>query len=526
MMKFGSYSCRVWILLLLLLAAMSFIYALLMSSASLELSSSSHSSPLLVHSLLRQAHPLPSIALHQRTVHQTTSNLHTKKDEQVKSLGEVDTGIDDSITAVVECVTSQGNLTIDVRSNWSPLGAERYLQLVNLSLFTDLPFFRVCPRYITQFGVKHWKDDELSQLKMLRKLWHTPLPDDPSMWGKRDMSFGHVFFAGSGTNSRTSQMVIALCPDVERCRMTGLGKAPWETPIGTLRSEGFQVLRAIEVSGKPYPRLEMAGQHEHAAGPDQSRIYRDQNYLLKEYPNMEYWRSCKIAHQGAEYSRPLDGRVNEHGSFSSNLDVKNTTHPFQVEFLLHTDSSTTKAVTIEVHPLWAPIGAQRFFDLVATDYFTNIKFFRAIKGFMVQFGIHGDPETTKVWSGKRLRDDPVVQSNVRGTLSFATSGPNSRSNQLFINLADNKYLDRQGFAPIGRIVTGMEHIDGIYTGYGEGGRGDGSDGKGPNQARLNNEGNRYAEKLFPLLSHIVSTRLLLGNISHQGTKRDKTAQAT
>ena len=130
----------------------------------------------------------------------------------------------DTITAIVECETTHGPLTIDVRENWAPLGAAQYLSLVDQEFFTDLPFFRVAPRYITQFGAKLQANNK-AQVKTIK--------DDPTLWGKRDMDFGYLFFAGSGPNSRHNQMVLALC-EQKGCITTGLGKAPWEVPLGNV----------------------------------------------------------------------------------------------------------------------------------------------------------------------------------------------------------------------------------------------------------------------------------------------------
>jgi peptidyl-prolyl cis-trans isomerase A (cyclophilin A) len=113
------------------------------------------------------------------------------------------------------------------------------------------------------------------------------------------------------------------------------------------------------------------------------------------------------------------------------------------------------------------------------------------------------------WRPRSIKDDPVLQSNVRGTISFATSGPNTRTSQLFLNLANNKYLDKEGFTPIGRVVEGMEGVvDHLYHLYGEGGLGDGSDGKGPNQGRLNSAGKAYLDQVFPKLSFIKYATVL------------------
>lgn len=118
-------------------------------------------------------------------------------------------------------------------------------------------------------------------------------------------------------------------------------------------------------------------------------------------------------------------------------------------------------------------------------------------------GINGNPKVASAANKVHIVDDPVMQSNKRGTVTFATSGKNTRSTQIFINLADNGYLDKEGFAPIGEISDGMEYVDALYTGYGEGGKGDGLDGRGPSQGRIMREGNEYLNKLFPKLSYIV-----------------------
>src|SRR6516162_5320221 len=109
--------------------------------------------------------------------------------------------------------------------------------------------------------------------------------------------------------------------------------------------------------------------------------------------------------------------------------------------------TTTKGdFTVEVHRDWAPLGADRFYNLVKLGYFTDVAFFRVIKGFMVQFGIHGDPTVSRAWRDAHVKDDPTgKQSNKRGMLTFATAGPNTRTTQLFINYADNGNLDSMGF---------------------------------------------------------------------------------
>jgi peptidyl-prolyl cis-trans isomerase A (cyclophilin A) len=160
---------------------------------------------------------------------------------------------------------------------------------------------------------------------------------------------------------------------------------------------------------------------------------------------------------------------------------------------------TSKGVfVVEVHRDWAPNGADRFYNLVKNGFFDNARFFRVISGFMVQFGINADPKVSTVWREARIKDDPVRQSNKRGLITFATAGPNTRTTQVFINFGDNKMLDGQGFAPFGRVASGMNVVDALYGGYGEGAPG----GQGPAQGRIQQEGNGYLVKEFGKLDYI------------------------
>jgi len=157
---------------------------------------------------------------------------------------------------------------------------------------------------------------------------------------------------------------------------------------------------------------------------------------------------------------------------------------------------TTKGpVVIEVHREWAPLGADRFYNLVKNGFYDDIRFFRVLDGFMAQFGMNGDPDIQKVWSRTNFMDDPVKQSNKRGFVTFAkSSAPNSRSTQVFINFVDNTNLDAQGFAPFGQVVEGMDVVDKLYSGYGR--------QNVPDQQRITNEGNAYLSKEYPKLDYI------------------------
>lgn len=159
---------------------------------------------------------------------------------------------------------------------------------------------------------------------------------------------------------------------------------------------------------------------------------------------------------------------------------------------------------VEVHRDWAPRGADRFYQLVQSQYFDNVRFFRVIGSFMAQFGMHGDPKVNAAWERMPIQDDSVRESNRRGYITFANAGPNTRANQLFINVVNNRGLDEMGFAPIGRVVEGLAVIDSLYADYGEGY----PNGNGPEQQRIRSEGNAYLERDFPQLDFIRSARLV------------------
>jgi peptidyl-prolyl cis-trans isomerase A (cyclophilin A) len=159
--------------------------------------------------------------------------------------------------------------------------------------------------------------------------------------------------------------------------------------------------------------------------------------------------------------------------------------------------------TITVTRAWAPLGADRFFNLVKSGFFDDVRFFRVISGFMAQVGIHGNPTIAKAWAGARIQDDPVKQSNRRGFVSFATAGANTRTTQIFINFGDNVALDKMGFAPFGEVTNGMGVVDKLYSGYGEGA----PSGKGPDQQRTQGEGNAYLTKEFPRLDFIKAATI-------------------
>ena len=166
-------------------------------------------------------------------------------------------------------------------------------------------------------------------------------------------------------------------------------------------------------------------------------------------------------------------------------------------------TTTQGELVIEVQRELAPNGADRFYNLVKNGWYDDTAFFRVVEGFMVQFGINGNPALNTVWREARIPDDPVREKNTRGMITFATSGPSSRTTQVFINLVDNLNLDPMGFAPFGKVVSGMETVDKLYKGYGEGA----PRGAGPNQMLIQTKGNEYLMAEFPKLDYTQKATL-------------------
>jgi cyclophilin family peptidyl-prolyl cis-trans isomerase len=196
-------------------------------------------------------------------------------------------------------------------------------------------------------------------------------------------------------------------------------------------------------------------------------------------------------------------------AFASPVWAQNLANPAalneQAPAVFKAQFDTSKgSFVVEVHRDWAPNGADRFYNLVKNGFFDNARFFRVITGFMVQFGINADPKLSAVWREARINDDPVKQSNSRGMITFATAGPNTRTTQVFINFADNAALDGQGFAPFGKVISGMNVVDSFDAEYGEGA----PRGRGPAQDRIQREGNAYLSSSFANLDFIKKATIV------------------
>jgi len=162
------------------------------------------------------------------------------------------------------------------------------------------------------------------------------------------------------------------------------------------------------------------------------------------------------------------------------------------------DFTTSKGIfTVKVTRAWAPLGADRFYNLVKYGFFSEAAFFRVVPNFIIQFGLSADPAVNRVWSSAKIKDDPVTQSNNPGYITFATAGPNTRTTQLFINFGSNTFLDSQGFAPFGQVTSGMDVVKKLYSGYGE----------KPDQGFITSQGKAYLDKNFPNIDKIQSVTI-------------------
>lgn len=166
--------------------------------------------------------------------------------------------------------------------------------------------------------------------------------------------------------------------------------------------------------------------------------------------------------------------------------------------------TTAGDFTIKATRAWAPKGADRFYNLVRNHFYDETAFFRVLPGFMAQFGMSAYPEVSTAWEQANIQDDPVVKSNRNGYVSFAMAGPNTRTTQVFINYSDNDFLDQSGFAPFGVVTSGMDVVNKLYSGYGEGA----PSGEGPDQTQIRSLGHAYLKQHFPKLDRIKSATVL------------------
>ncbi|MBI1786015.1 MAG: peptidylprolyl isomerase [Acidobacteria bacterium] len=160
-------------------------------------------------------------------------------------------------------------------------------------------------------------------------------------------------------------------------------------------------------------------------------------------------------------------------------------------------------VLLDIHKDWAPKGVERFWELIHNGFYDSARFFRVLPNFVVQWGINGNPQSQRLWVNAMIPDDPVTQTNRKGTITYAMRGAGTRTTQVFINLRDNPQLDKTGFAPFGEVTGGMDVVEKLYAGYGEGA----PRGNGPSQDLIQTQGNEYLERSFPRLDYIKKARV-------------------
>ena len=213
--------------------------------------------------------------------------------------------------------------------------------------------------------------------------------------------------------------------------------------------------------------------------------------------------ACAVGHGGAPAPPSASPRAEV-----ARAALADPRHPFWIERAPALSrirfETTAGSFVVEVHRDWAPRGADRLYDLARAGFFDDSRFFRVRAGFIAQFGIPGDPATAAVWRDARLPDDSVRHSNVRGTVSYAMTGPDTRTTQLFVNLTDNSRLDGEGFAPVG-VVEGMDVVDRIYSGYGESA---GGGMRGGRQGEIFAGGNAFLDRAYPKLDRLIRARVV------------------
>jgi peptidyl-prolyl cis-trans isomerase A (cyclophilin A) len=205
-----------------------------------------------------------------------------------------------------------------------------------------------------------------------------------------------------------------------------------------------------------------------------------------------------VSAQTGATTAPAAKPATHHAAAATHLDPA-LLHPATLKAIAPAQYEVTFKTTagdfvVSVTRAWAPLGADRFYNLVKHGFFTDAAFFRVVPGFVVQFGLNANPAVNAAWEKADIKDDPVTQSNHTGFLTFATAGPNTRTTQLFISLGENARLDGMGFAAFGQVSTGMDVVQKIFSGYGE----------SPDQAQITATGKPYLDKNFPKLDHIVS----------------------
>jgi peptidyl-prolyl cis-trans isomerase A (cyclophilin A) len=338
-----------------------------------------------------------------------------------------------------DCTT--GSFVVEFRKEWSFHGAERVYELVNQSFFSSSMFFRVIPGFVAQFGI--------AAEPMMGGMWtHQTLPDDPATLSN---TRGTVTFATSGPNTRSTQLFVNM-GDNARLDADGF------TPVGKVVA-GMGAVDAVNA--------------EYREQPNQGMIQAMGNkYLEQNFPNLSGIVRAYFVREDARPPAPEE---------------------FEAEFV--TDQGP---FTVAFHRSWAPNGVDRVYHLLNLGLYDNTRFFRVAPGVLAQFGIPARQDLSRAWHKASIPDDPVVETNRRGTFVLASAGPDTRAVQAFINLGDNPDYDALGYAPLGEVVRGIEVLDKVNAEHGQ----------QPDQARAMSEGNGYLDTFFPGLTNILTAAVV------------------
>lgn len=357
-------------------------------------------------------------------------------------------------------------IVIEAYREWAPLGVDRFYALVQDNYYDCSVFHRFAPGFVVQFGIA---SDPAETDK-----WSDPILDDPV---EQSNDESYVTFATAGEDTRTTQVFINIGDNWE---LNNRGFAPFGKVI-----KGYDLVKKIY---NPTP--------EDVGGVDQDDLStKGSSWAFSEYPKLDFVKNTKIL---STSDKPLaeadDGTCVPRAHDINPNNIEEAPEAFVVEF--HTTASS-RPIVIQVARDWSPIGVDRFYALLQDNFYDCATFFRVAPNFVVQYGIAAEPSQTQKWSDP-ISDDPVTQSNLKGFVTFATSGSDTRTAQIFINLKDNASLDSKGFTPFGEVISGLDVVESFYNPTP-------GDQGGANQGKLRSQGNEWILNEYPDIDYVKFT---------------------
>ncbi|MCC6485985.1 MAG: peptidylprolyl isomerase [Candidatus Hydrogenedentes bacterium] len=333
-------------------------------------------------------------------------------------------------TVAFEC--TNGTFAVECRRDWAPNGVDRFYELVKIGYFTDMRIFRVVENFVAQFGISG--DSKLSKKWLAAKI-----PDDPVTQPNVEGTL--TFAAGEMPNTRSAQLFVNLADNSTQLDQRGFA------PIGKV-VYGMETVKGF-YSGYDEQLTHLQGQI----------VEEGYSFLDTSYPNLDSIKRAIFVEKIENAEAPPPPAPRE----------KKPMETAPATFKVNLDTTEGKIV-LECHRDWAPLAADRFYTLVRAGYFDGSPFHKVITKpvpFIAQFGLNPDPAITEVWLDERLDPEPATQSNTVGRVAFSLElgKPETRTSQVFINLADNSRLDKLGFAPFGEVVEGMDVVSKLYDGY-------------------------------------------------------------